>query len=82
MRRNYSKKYCHKYCHYRKISTKLQIFFKLIKKNIITNNQENGNCQFPKNNRKSKDKNLFKSHNSSSNNIATFDCFTTFYNDG
>ena len=50
---------------------------------MITNNQQNGNCQLPKDNSfiRSKDKNLFISHNNSSNNIPTFNRFTIFYND-
>ena len=50
---------------------------------IITKNQENGNCELLKDNSfmRSKDKNIFKSHVTSCNNIATFNCFAKLCND-
>ena len=56
-------------------------FYKTNNKNI-TKNRENGNCELLKDNSfiRSKFKNLFNSYINSSNNIATFNCFTTSYN--
>ena len=58
-------------------------FCKSNNKYIITKNQENGNCELSKDNSviRSKNKILFKSHNNTNNNIATFNCFATLYDD-
>ena len=57
-------------------------FYKTNNKNVITKNQDNGNCGLLKDNSflRSKNKDLFKSHINSSNNMASFNRFGTLCN--
>ena len=57
-------------------------FYKTNNKNVITKNQDNGNCGLLKDNNfmRSRNKDLFKSHINSSNYMASFNCFGTLCN--
>ena len=57
-------------------------FYKTNNKNVITKNQDNGNCELLKDNSfmRSKNKDFFNSHINSSNNMAAFNCFGTLCN--
>ena len=57
-------------------------FYKTNNKNVITKNQDNGNCELLKDNSfmRSKNKDFFKSHINSSNNMAAFNRFGTLCN--